>query len=535
MTINLKKIFTQNKLLLFFVLLFIFIQIIISSIYPYLTKLIIDHVLLKHQLEDLKKILLLTLALILIQLPINVGVSYLCAKWTQTIIYRLREQLGILFITHKENAQKNGLFINTLSNDCELIGNQLLTIILNSVPNILLIFLYVLILFQLNKKLTFWALLIIPLFLIISFITSKQVFRLTKKSQYCRDQLIAFLNAHVRNKLLISLYHLHAEEKKKFLTVSKQVKQTNVKTNTILAFLNNLASLITVIVPLFTLFMGSIMVIHQEMTLGTLIAFNSYTSLLFTPLSKILTLPPTYSQMKASVERIEQTEFIESSFQQGNYLKTLKTHKTLLQTIDLIPYSQNTPLFINPLNFKIEKGEIWQLTGPNGCGKSILLKCFIHYHENFSGTIQLAKDTLVAYVPQESFLFEGTVKDNLLKGLQQPQLEQLTYFIQLFKFDVPLTQKVTPFNLNLSSGQLQKIKLIRALLSKPDILLLDEVFANLDTTTVNTLITYIQEIKLTTVFVYHGNLSQLISKENYHQILIFKTETKGLFSNKIMS
>ena len=239
--------------------------------------------------------------------------------------------------------------------------------------------------------------------------------------------------------------------------------------------------------------------------------------------------------MKASVERIEQTEFIESSFQQGNYLKTLKTHKTLLQTIDLIPYSQNTPLFINPLNFKIEKGEIWQLTGPNGCGKSILLKCFIHYHENFSGTIQLAKDTLVAYVPQESFLFEGTVKDNLLKGLQQPQLEQLTYFIQLFKFDVPLTQKVTPFNLNLSSGQLQKIKLIRALLSKPDILLLDEVFANLDTTTVNTLITYIQEIKLTTVFVYHGNLSQLISKENYHQILIFKTETKGLFSHKIMS
>ena len=167
MTINLKKIFTQNKLLLFFILLFIFIQIIISSIYPYLTKLIIDHVLLKHQLEDLKKILLLTLALILIQLPINVGVSYLCAKWTQTIIYRLREQLGILFITHKENAQKNGLFINTLSNDCELIGNQLLTIILNSVPNILLIFLYVLILFQLNKKLTFWALLIIPLFLII--------------------------------------------------------------------------------------------------------------------------------------------------------------------------------------------------------------------------------------------------------------------------------------------------------------------------------------------------------------------------------
>ncbi|EMF0110783.1 ATP-binding cassette domain-containing protein, partial [Enterococcus hirae] len=71
---------------------------------------------------------------------------------------------------------------------------------------------------------------------------------------------------------------------------------------------------------------------------------------------------------------------------------------------------------------------------------------------------------------------------------------------------------------NLSSGQLQKIKLIRALLSKPDILLLDEVFANLDHETSITLINYLRENLLTAIFVYHGDTERLLKQNEYNTL-----------------
>ncbi|AUB54524.1 hypothetical protein EM4838_16060 (plasmid) [Enterococcus mundtii] len=115
-------------------------------------------------------------------------------------------------------------------------------------------------------------------------------------------------------------------------------------------------------------------------------------------------------------------------------------------------------------------------------------------------------------------MFEGTVKENLTKGLPEYEIDFLFYLIRKFKFEIDLNRKVNAFSLNLSSGQLQKIKLIRALLSKPDILLLDEVFANLDHETSITLINYLRENLLTAIFVYHGDTERLLKQNEYNTL-----------------
>lgn len=505
----------QHKITLFILSVLILFQMTLSTIFPYLTKFIIDDVLMKQNLSNLKRIFFFTIVIILLQIPINIGVSYYCSKWTQLVIYKLRQDISKIFISQKENANDNGLFVNTITNDCELIGNQLLSLLLNGVPNILLILLYMIVLFQLNFKLTIIALLVVPLYIIMSYITSKKVFVITKELQKYLDKLIEFLNSYVRNKLLIDLYNLKESERRNFEIVIGQVKDSNVKANTILSFFSNLSGLVSIISPLLILFIGSIMVIKNELSIGSLIAFNSYIALLFVPLGKLLNVLPIYSQMKVSIERVEQSNYFQKKKHNGMYIKRKLNGKQQINVQNLIPYVQNKPLLKFPLSFSISKGEVVLMNGPNGVGKSIILKSLVNYFDDFSGCIEVQKNINIVYVPQENFLFEGTVLKNIVIGIPMYSKEKLHFLVNLLKFDVSLEMIVTPFNINLSSGQLQKIKLMHAFLSNPDVLLLDETLANLDNEIVKNVIQYIKKTNISMIFVYHGEANSFLLNDHY--------------------
>ncbi|HAZ7958015.1 TPA: ABC transporter ATP-binding protein [Enterococcus faecalis] len=515
MAVSFKRIMLQHKLILGILSAFIFCQMILSVVFPYITKFIIDDVLLRQNIKNLKWILLTTITIILFQVPINIGVSYYCSKWTQLVIYNLRRDISQRFLSQKDNSNENGLFVNTIINDCELIGNQLLSLLLNSVPNILLVILYIIILFQLNTKLTVITLLIIPLYVIASYITSKRIFIITKELQGYRDKLIEFLNSYIRNKLLIDLYNLKESEQKKFKKVTEQVKDSNIKENTILSVFSSLSGLISVISPILTLFIGSVMVIRTEISLGTLIAFNSYVALLFGPLEKILNIFPVYTQMKASIERVEKANYCQKRIKHGYYSKKQLDENKQINARDLIPYIGNKPLFNLPISFSLSKNEILQIDGPNGVGKSIILKCLINYFVNFSGDIEVQKDINIVYVPQENFLFKGTVLKNIVVGIAKYKEEYLLFLIKLLKFDLSLDKIVNPFNINLSSGQLQKIKLIHAFLCNPDVLLLDEALANIDKETVKKIIQFSRKKNISIVLVYHGEVDSFLENSNY--------------------
>ena len=113
--------------------LFILCQTLIRAEFPYLTKFIIDDILIKESLLELKKISILITILIILYLSLNMLISYLCSKWTQDVIYNLRKEISQFYFNSVDNPQRNGLFINSILSDCELIGNQLLNILLITV------------------------------------------------------------------------------------------------------------------------------------------------------------------------------------------------------------------------------------------------------------------------------------------------------------------------------------------------------------------------------------------------------------------
>lgn len=518
MIINFKELLKRHKTLLVTLAFFIFLQLIISTIFPYITKLIIDNVLVKQQLSQLAWIVGLTILLVFVQIPINIAVSFFSSKWTQMIIYDLRQKMGEIFLSSKKTLTDNGLFINTVTADCELIGNQLLSITLGSVPNIFLTIMYLSMLIYLSFKLTIALLIIIPLFVLTAYLSSKKIFKLSQQLKRYQDKLLGFLNGYIRNKLLIDLYHLKTEEQEKFINITSQVRGSNIKTNTLISFFNNITSLLTAVLTLSTLFLGSVMVIHKELSIGSLVAYNSYISLLFSPLGQLLNIPTLLAQIKVSTQRIKETQFFVQENNKGAFKEMNLLPPQQLSVKNLIPFIKETPLFRTGISFSINKGELFRVCGANGSGKSIFLKCLINYHDNFKGKISQQSGNNSLYIPQENFLFEGSIKDNMIKGIKSYNESELQYFIKLLKFDLPLEQDVTPFIMNLSSGQLQKIKLIRALLYHPDILLLDEIFSNIEDETIHSILNYIKRTNISTIFVYHGNFDDFLCEKEYQII-----------------
>jgi len=164
LSIKIKQIIKKSNVTLLILTLVILCQTLISAVFPYLTKFIIDDILIKQSLLELKKISILITMLILLYLSLNMFISYLCSKWTQDVIYNLRKEISQFYFNSVDNPQKNGLFINSILSDCELIGNQLLNILINGFPNILLVFMYITILFLLNQSLVIVIFISLPMF-----------------------------------------------------------------------------------------------------------------------------------------------------------------------------------------------------------------------------------------------------------------------------------------------------------------------------------------------------------------------------------
>lgn len=171
-------------------------------------------------------------------------------------------------------------------------------------------------------------------------------------------------------------------------------------------------------------------------------------------------------------------------------------------------------------NLTFASSKITCIVGPSGCGKTTLLRLLNQLINPDSGTVFLGDEPLTSIDPitlrrkvvmlqQTPFIFNGTVRDNLLIGLQFSEKEpvsdkELLYFLQLVHLRSELDEDAT----NLSGGEKQRLALARVLIMKPDILLLDEPTSALDEKTaedvMKRLVTYVKEISCTVIMISHS-------------------------------
>lgn len=295
-----------------------------------------------------------------------------------------------------------------------------------------------------------------------------------------------------------------------------------------LTWVSNLQASLKIFVELvggvIILWVGGVSVIKGEMTIGELITFNSLLVYFLDPVKNLINLQPQMQTAVVAAERLGEILNLEAERTEKEYRKLAPASLAGNIKIEKLNFRYGTrKLVLEDINLEIEKGQKVAFVGESGSGKTTLSKLLLHLYSAENGSIiingnnieDIRIETLrekIAYIPQETFLFSGSIFENLTLGLDNATMDDIidaSKMAQAHEFinELPLRYetRLEENGANLSGGQRQRLAIARAMLKKPDILILDEATSNLDAITERALDRTIHEFakEMTTIFIAH--------------------------------
>lgn len=281
----------------------------------------------------------------------------------------------------------------------------------------------------------------------------------------------------------------------------------------IYGFASHLAQIIT-------LFYGIYLVSTGRLMIGLLISYFTYLSRFYDPIRQIASLWSTFQVALASWDRISEILSLKTDLDIIPSTSVKKTDSILSFKKVSFNYSDNQQKILEDFSFDLKKGKTYALVGPTGGGKTTTASLMARLYDAVSGQIILdgrdirsysdeERTQKIGFILQEPFLFSGTVRDNIIYGnaeYQNYSNDQLLELLRQSNLDALLKRFDQGFDTpvlvdNLSLGQRQLIAFIRAVLRRPEILILDEATANIDTVTENLLDEILTKLPKTTTLV----------------------------------
>jgi ATP-binding cassette subfamily B protein len=418
----------------------------------------------------------------------------------QQILFNLR---GQIFAKLQElplsffNQNKTGDLISRINNDTAKLANffsETLSRFIGSVFSLTGIAVAVLVI---NIKLGAAALVpALGLLIFTSIISGWQKER-NKKSLNSVGNMSAEISESLSNFKVIVAFNRRDYFREKFTEASQNAFDANIRasyansiTSPVYDFAANAAQLIV-------LCLGIYMIATGNLTLGVLISFLSYSEQFYNPLRQMASLWSSFQISLAAWDRVSDILQLQSDLLRVEDTST-KSGSAILAFENIAfsyPAVGDAPgkLVLKDINFSLEKGKTYALVGPTGGGKTTTASLMARLFDPTEGKIYLEGKDIRSYSPeertqkigfilQEPFLFPGTLKDNLLYGNEHTT--EITEFADLLtRFEGGLDMEIKGSGEGMSLGQKQIIAFIRAVLRKPDLLILDEATANIDTVT----------------------------------------------------
>ncbi len=516
------------------------IQVVVASFFvqllglfnPLLIQQIIDAVISQGNLKSLNVLGLLLIAMALAQAVIGSLRTYLFTDTTNrmdvslggSIIHRLL-RLPISYFSKRPVGE-----VSSRINELEKIRNFLtgtsLTVLLDSIFS----FIYICVMLTYSVKLTFFALAVLPFFIILT-LTLSPVIR-----KQLRDKAVS--NARVSSHLVETLTGIETVKGQgmefqsewqweKFYGRQIQAGFKNTVTSTAAAsasnFLQQLSGLIVI-------WAGALIVLDGKMSLGQLIAFRILSGYVTGPLLRLATLWQNFQEIIISLERlsdiVDQKEEIEISGINQPPLTAIKG-RVKYEKVNF-SFNKKVPLQLLNINFEIMEGSFIGIVGTSGSGKSTLLKLLTKFYNPNEGCIyvdgqDISKIDLyslrsqIGLVPQDCFLFDGSIQDNIALTKPEASAEEIKNaakvacahdFIE--EMSEGYASSVGERGSNLSGGQRQRIAIARMTLMQPNLLILDEATSALDIDTeIKVIQNLVNNFKGKTVFFISHRLSSL--------------------------
>ena len=475
-------------------------------VFPATAKWIINDVVRANRPDKLLPLLALAGIAFVFQHGFNALRIILNNTFEQKVIFDLRSDLyshiQLLPLRWFDNRATGDLMTRVIE-DVNAVERVLIDGIEQGVVAILQVFIVVGMMFYLNAKLALFALVPFPLLIagtLTYTLTAHRRYRLQRRASSDMNALLHDNLAGVRQ---IKSFVRENEEHARFNRVSDQLRRATLVVMRVWAIYSPSMSLFEAIGALLVLGFGSHAVLTGAMQIGDLVAFLILTAFLYDPLSRLHQLNQLVQAGRAAGERV--FEILDEPAEPGFVAAGADRGRTrVLGDIRYenvsFSYAPGLPALRN-VSFHASPGATVALVGATGAGKSTLVNLLVRFYEFTSGQIYIdgkpireydlrALREAIGVVTQESFLFNGSIRENLLMGKPQATDVELWRAVvaanaQQFIQRLPdgLESVVGERGVKLSVGEKQRLSIARALLKDPPILILDEATASVDTAT----------------------------------------------------
>ena len=413
-------------------------------------------------------------------------------------IFQKYQDLDISF--YKNN--RVGDLMNRISEDVSKVRMYVGPALMYSINTITLFIIIITYMFSIDVKLTLYTVTPLPLLSFIIYKLSKKINIKSLKVQESLSKLTTIAQESFSGISIIKSYTIEDELNKHIQEISTETKNRHVDLAKFQSWFLPMMVLLIGMSNILVIYIGGNQFIDGKIELGILAEFIIYVNMLTWPVATVGWVTSIVQQAEASQSRINQ--FLKEKIKIVN-----KNSKTLNINGDIefkdinFTYNETNIKALSNINFELKNGESLGIIGPVGSGKSTLLELIVRNYDPMSGEILIDNLNLknhnknnirenISYVPQTTFLFSDTIKNNIRFGKNDAQMSEITKYSKLScvsneiekfpkKFDSILGER----GINLSGGQKQRIALARALIKKPKILLLDDCLSAVDLETEN--------------------------------------------------
>lgn len=452
----------------------------------------------------LMRVLYLLLGLYLLSAAFAYVQQYLMAGVAQRVVYDMREQIsakvGRLPLKYFD-SRTHGETLSRATNDVDNISNTLQQSLAQFITSVVTIVGVIIMMLTISPWMTLITILTLPLSVVVVMLVASR----SQKHFAGQQKSLGELNGHVEEMYtghkVVKAFGREEQSVQQFEKVNEELYASGWKAQFIsgiimplMIFVGNLGYVLICVV-------GGIFVTRGSISIGDILAFTQYSRQFTQPINQIANISNIIQSTIASAERVFELLDEEEEVPESKQPATLRypTGAVAFEAVDF-GYKENE-LLIRNMNINVAPGQTVAIVGPTGAGKTTLINLLMRFYELQSGRITIdginIKDmsrsnlrSLFGMVLQDTWLFNGTIRDNIAYGREGATEEEVVkaavaahadHFIRTLPdgYDTILNEEAS----NISQGQKQLLTIARAILANPSILILDEATSSVDTRT----------------------------------------------------
>ncbi len=433
----------------------------------------------------------------------NILMSAVTGKSTNNMRINLFKKLEKMTIQYFDNHQ-DGEILSRFTSDLDNISNTMNQALIQVMTNFSMMIGVLIMMFRANTQMSWATLAISPIAILISAYIIKQAEKNVAVQQENVGKLNGYIDEKISGQKVIITNGLEEETIEGFEVLNKEVKKATFKGQVYSGLLFPTMQGISILNTAIVIFFGGWLVLDGGMDkavgLGLIVMFIQYSQQFYMPLTQISSQFSMLQLAFTGARRLNDIFVVDDEFERPNTTSIDGINEeVVLENVDF-SYVEGTPI-LKKVNLKAKKGQMVALVGPTGSGKTTVMNLLNRFYNVDSGAIKIdGKDirdislpslrSHIGIVLQDSVLFSGTIRDNIIFGNREVSEEDMIIAAKqanIHEFIMTLEEgydtKINDENSVFSVGQKQLISIARTILTDPSLLILDEATSNVDTVT----------------------------------------------------